>query len=111
MQKQIIKKLKTSDGCACPECYEPVYETVMMPIGKMTEFGLIEFPNGKKETGTCSLCKHHYCFAEHNIINLINQNNVIVLIGPWPIIDVFEGMLKAKEMFKKLNKKSRKKCK
>lgn len=111
MQKQTIKKLSKADGCAYPECEEKVYETVLMPIGKMNEFGLIEFVNGKKATASCSLCKYHYCFAEHNIINLVNQNNIIVLTGPWPIIEVFENMLNAKDMFKKLNGKKNKSSK
>lgn len=102
MQKQTIRKLQDSEGCACPECEESVYKNVMLPVGKINETGLIEFPFGKKNTANCNLCKYHYCFAEQNIINLIDQNGMIILTAPWPIIDIVEGILASKEMFKKL---------
>lgn len=108
MQKQTIKKLKKISGCAYPECSESVYETVSMPIGKMNEFGLVEFVNGDKDVGSCSLCKYHYCLAEQNIINLINQNEIIILTAPWPNIELIENMLEAKDMFKKLKKNGKK---
>jgi hypothetical protein len=67
-----------------------------MPIGKMTESGKIDFPNGDKVQSACGLCEYHMIFAEKGILNLVEINGLVQLFGPYPIVEIVEAVIEAK---------------
>lgn len=115
MQQEIIKKLKKdSKKCSYPGCDKPTFMNVMLPVGKMTESGMIEFPQETKDGSVQSavpLCNYHFVFVSEGLLNLVEDNGMIRLVGPYPIIDIVEKVIRAKEIEGRLKKQPKKKKK
>ena len=110
-QVDALKKAMGSDRCSYPGCEKKSLMNVGLPIGKLTESGEIEFPNEGKNAsvqGTAPLCNYHFAMSNTGLINLIEQDGLVRLVAPFPIIDVVEGVLKAKEFLKEMEKEIKK---
>ena len=110
---QTFQRVKESNKCTYPGCEKPSSGLCTLPVGKLTESGSIEFQLDTKEKDNgskcpCDLCHYHLMFAEKKIINLINQEGLIRLVGPFPIIEIVEAVIEAKELEEKMKKSSRK---
>lgn len=113
-KQQIIKNLKKSNKCAYPGCKNKELMNIMLPIGQMTESGKISFPNESKSQSVqsaCPLCDYHLIFAEKGIINLVETKGLVQLFGPFPIVDIVEAVLEAKEFQKEIKKAQKKNAK
>ena len=112
--QQVVKNLKKSDKCLYPGCKNKMFSNIMMPVGKVTERGQIIFPNESESQSiqsACPLCEYHMIFAEKGILNLAEINNLIQLFGPFPIVEVVEAVIEAKEFLQAMNKAKEKKTK
>lgn len=104
---QTIKQIKKSNKCAYPGCKKISMMQIMLPVGSLTESGQIEFPQeGKNQSiqSSCPLCDYHFAFSNKGLLNLIDQNGMIRLVGPFPIIEIVESVLEAREFQKVMNK-------
>lgn len=114
---KIKKVLANSKKCAYPGCKSNTMMNVMLPIGQMLESGMIEFPQEGKNSSVQSsvpLCDYHFVFAQKSLLSLVDQGGMIRLVGPFPIIDVVEGVLEAVNFHKTMkteNAKNTKKAK
>lgn len=111
--QQVIKNLKKQNKCAYPGCEKDSIAQIMLPIGRITESGQIEFPDNNIQS-SCPLCEYHTTFAEKGILNLVSINGLVQLWGAYPIIEVVEAVIEAKKFedgFKKALKKKNAKSK
>lgn len=101
--QETIKNLKKSKKCTYPGCPHDIIAQIMLPVGKMTESGQITFPNECKAgsvQSSCGLCDYHMLFAQKGILNLVDMNGLIQLFGPYPIVEIVEAVLEAREFHK-----------
>lgn len=110
-KQQIIKNLKKSNTCSYPKCKNKYFAQIMLPIGQITESGQITFPNEDKVQSSCPLCEYHMIFAEKGIINLVEVNKLIQLMGAFPIIEIVEAVFEANEFKNSMNKAKKKNAK
>ena len=100
---QTSKKIKELKRCSFPGCKQSSIMEAMLSVGQFTESGQIDFPQeGKNEVlkSKCPLCKYHLVFARKGILNLVNQNGLVQLFGAYPIIEIVEAVIDAREINK-----------
>ena len=112
MSQETIKQLKKPTGCAYPNCKNKVFANISLPVGEMTESGMINYPNEGKDTSiqsTAQLCEYHMCFAEQGLLRLVNQQGMIRLWGHFPFIEIAEGVFNARKSYlsKQLQKETK----
>ena len=111
---QKLKQMKKLNRCAYPGCKNKSIMNVMLPVGELTESGQITFPQeGKNQSiqSSCPLCEYHLIFANRGIINLVNQQGMVRLFGPFPIVEICEVVVEAKEFHKGIQKEMNKSIK
>lgn len=108
MVKKAIKKKIKLEECSYPGCPETKVMGIGLPVGEITESGQVTYPKEGKDSSvqaSCALCAYHIIFAQKGIMSLINQEGMIRIFGPFPIVQVVEAVLEAKEFHKQMSKK------
>ena len=85
--------------CSYPGCENEDIQGVSLPVGRMTDTGIV-YDKEESKTVSVPLCNYHFVMAEEGIFALINRDNNLELIAPFDAVRICEAVFDAKELKK-----------